>query len=141
VVVAPSFLHIDLVQRLLTNKAIEVSAQNCVQFKAGAYTGELSPDLIKDFGLSWVILGHSERRSLFHTDDETVGKQVAAALAQGLRVIACVGETLAEREAGQTMKVVERQMKAIAANIDDWSRVVIAYEPVWAIGTGKVRTN
>jgi triosephosphate isomerase len=109
-----------------------------VQFKAGAYTGELSPDLIKDFGLSWVILGHSERRSLFHTDDETVGKQVAAALAQGLRVIACVGETLAEREAGQTMKVVERQMKAIAANIDDWSRVVIAYEPVWAIGTGKV---
>jgi len=141
VVVAPTFLHIDLVQRLLTNKAIDVSAQNCAQFgKAGAYTGELTPDLIKDFGLSWVILGHSERRAIFHTDDETVGKQVSVALAQGLKVIACVGETLEEREANQTMQVIERQMKAIAANVSDWSRVVIAYEPVWAIGTGKTAT-
>ncbi len=138
VIVAPTFLHIDLVQRTLTNKSIEVSAQNCVQFKAGAYTGELSPDLIKDAGIPYVILGHSERRALFHTDDETVGKQVAAALAQGLKVIACVGETLQEREANQTMKVIERQLKAIAANVNDWARVVVAYEPVWAIGTGKV---
>jgi len=137
VIVAPTFLHIDSVQRTLTNKSIEVSAQNCVQFKAGAYTGELSPDLLKDAGIPWVILGHSERRQLFATDDETVGKQVAAALAQGLKVIACVGETLQEREANDTMKVIEKQMKAIAANVNDWSKVVVAYEPVWAIGTGK----
>lgn len=136
VIVAPTFVHIPLVQSLLTHKSIDVSAQNCVHYKQGAYTGELSADILRDCGLNWVILGHSERRQLFHTDDETVGKQVAAALANGLKVIACVGETLQEREANETMKVIERQMKAIAANVSDWSKVVIAYEPVWAIGTG-----
>lgn len=136
VIVAPTFVHIPLVQSLLTHKSIDVSAQNCVHYKQGAYTGELSADILRDCGLNWVILGHSERRQLFHTDDETVGKQVAAALANGLKVIACVGETLQEREANETTKVIERQMKAIAANVSDWSKVVIAYEPVWAIGTG-----
>lgn len=141
VVVSPTSLHIDLVQRLLTNPAITIAAQNAVQFKAGgAYTGEIAPDLLVDFGVGWVILGHSERRQIFHTDDETVGKQVAASLAAGVKVIACVGETLQEREANQTMSVVERQMKAIAANVNDWSKVVLAYEPVWAIGTGKTAT-
>jgi len=137
VVIAPTFLHIYLVQRLLTNKSIEISAQNACQFKAGAYTGELSPDIIKDAGIPWVILGHSERRQIFNTNDETVGKQVSVALSNGLKVIACVGETLQERESNQTMQVIEKQMKAIAANVNDWSKVVIAYEPVWAIGTGK----
>jgi triosephosphate isomerase len=137
VVVAPTFLHIDLVQRSLTNKRIDVSAQNCCEHKAGAFTGELSADILRDFGLNYVILGHSERRALFSTSDETVGKQVASALAHGLKVIACIGETLAEREAGNTLRVCERQLKSIAANVSDWSRVVVAYEPVWAIGTGK----
>lgn len=138
VVVAPTLLHIDLVQRLLTNSSIEVSAQNSVQFGPGAYTGEIAPELLADFGVNWVILGHSERRQVFHTDDDTVGKQVAKALSSGLKVIACVGETLQERESNETMKVIERQMQVIADNVQDWSKVVIAYEPVWAIGTGKV---
>jgi triosephosphate isomerase len=140
VVVAPTALHIGLVQGLLTNKSIEISAQNSLQFKAGAYTGEIAPELLVDFGLAWTILGHSERRQIFHTDDKTVGEQVKLALAAGLKVIACVGETLQEREANQTQQVVERQLKAIADNVNDWSKVVIAYEPVWAIGTGKVAT-
>lgn len=140
-IVAPTYVHIPLVQSLLTHKSIDVSAQNCVHYKQGAYTGELSADILRDSGLNWVILGHSERRQLFHTDDETVGKQVAAALANGLKVIACVGETLQERESNETMKVIERQMKSIAANVNDWSKVVIAYEPVWAIGTGSGTTH
>lgn len=138
VVIAPTFLHIDMVQRLLTNKSIAISAQNCVEHHAGAWTGELSADLIKDFGgISWIILGHSERRQIFHTTDKVVGKQVMSALNHGLNVIACVGETLHERETHKTMEVIKRQMETIAAHVSDWSRVVIAYEPVWAIGTGK----
>ncbi|KAJ1551351.1 triosephosphate isomerase [Cladochytrium tenue] len=98
--------------------------------------------MLKDIGVSWTILGHSERRDIFGESDEFVGKKVAYAIAQGLSVIACVGEKLEHREAGLTSEVVFRQLKAIAAELKpaDWAAVVVAYEPVWAIGTGKVAT-
>jgi membrane-associated HD superfamily phosphohydrolase len=98
--------------------------------------------MLKDVGLNWTILGHSERRDIFHESDELTGKKVGKALSTGLSVIACVGEHLNEREANQTTEVVFRQLKAITDNVkaDQWSRVVIAYEPVWAIGTGRTAT-
>lgn len=93
--------------------------------------------MLKEVGADWVIIGHSERRAIFGESDQLVAEKVAFALAEGLKVIACIGETLAEREAGQTEAVVFRQTKAIADAVKDWSNVVVAYEPVWAIGTGK----
>ncbi|VAI20386.1 unnamed protein product [Triticum turgidum subsp. durum] len=91
-----------------------------------------------DIGCQWVILGHSERRHVIGEDDEFIGKKAAYALSQNLKVMACIGELLEEREAGKTFDVCFKQMKAFADNITDWTNVVIAYEPVWAIGTGKV---
>jgi len=135
VVVAPTALHVPFVLDKVQNR-IKVAAQNSSATGNGAYTGELSPEMIKDFGLEWVIIGHSERRAYYGDSDETVGIKVKNALASGLNVIACIGETLEERKADRTLDVVFRQTKAIAANVDDWSKVVIAYEPVWAIGTG-----
>lgn len=112
------------------------AAQNCYKTAKGAFTGEISPAMIKDIGAKWVIIGHSERRSIFKESDELIGEKVAHALAEGLNVIACVGELLEERNAGQTNDVVSRQTKFISDKVSDWDRVVIAYEPVWAIGTG-----
>lgn len=106
----------------------------------GAFTGEISPAMLKDIGADWVIIGHSERRQIFNETDELIAEKTAHALAEGLKVIACIGETLQEREAGQTEAVVFRQSKALAATIKDWTNVVVAYEPVWAIGTGKTAT-
>lgn len=116
---------------------VEVAAQNCYKADKGAFTGEISPLMLKDIGVNWVILGHSERRQIFGETDELIADKIAFALENGLKVIACIGETLEEREAGQTETVVFRQTKAIADKIKDWTNVVIAYEPVWAIGTGK----
>lgn len=96
--------------------------------------------MLKDMGIDWVILGHSERREYFHESDELVGQKTKFALDAGVSVIACIGEKLEEREANITNDVVARQMKAIAAEVKDWTNVVVAYEPVWAIGTGKVAT-
>nr|XP_023016016.1 triosephosphate isomerase isoform X1 [Leptinotarsa decemlineata]XP_023016017.1 triosephosphate isomerase isoform X2 [Leptinotarsa decemlineata]XP_023016018.1 triosephosphate isomerase isoform X1 [Leptinotarsa decemlineata]XP_023016019.1 triosephosphate isomerase isoform X1 [Leptinotarsa decemlineata] len=119
---------------------VQVAAQNCYKADKGAFTGEISPAMLKDIKVNWVILGHSERRQLFKETDELIAEKVAFALESGLKVIACIGETLEEREAGKTEEVVFRQIKAIADKIKDWSNVVIAYEPVWAIGTGKTAT-
>ncbi|CAL1279931.1 unnamed protein product [Larinioides sclopetarius] len=118
-------------------KNVKIAAQNCYKVPSGAFTGEISPAMIKDVGSEWVILGHSERRAIFKEDDALIAEKTAHALAEGLKVIACCGELLEEREAGKTQEVVFRQTKAFADKISDWSRVVIAYEPVWAIGTGK----
>lgn len=96
--------------------------------------------MLKDIGADWVIIGHSERRQIFGESDELIAEKTAHALAEGLKVIACIGETLQEREAGQTEAVVFRQSKALANAIKDWTNVVVAYEPVWAIGTGKTAT-
>jgi len=119
---------------------IGVAAQNCYKAEKGAFTGELSPGMIKDSGCKWVILGHSERRNVFGESDKLIGEKVAFALNSGLNVIPCFGEKLEEREAGKTTEVCFKQLSAIASNVTDWSRVVLAYEPVWAIGTGKTAT-
>jgi len=119
---------------------VGIAAQNCYKAEKGAFTGEQSPDMIRDCGCEWVILGHSERRNVFGETDQLIGEKVAFALKSGLKVIPCFGEKLEEREAGQTTQVCFQQLTAIANNVSDWSRVVLAYEPVWAIGTGKTAT-
>eukprot|EP00918_Siedleckia_nematoides_P097741 GHVU01214094.1.p1 GENE.GHVU01214094.1~~GHVU01214094.1.p1 ORF type:complete len:272 (+),score=34.47 GHVU01214094.1:68-817(+) len=136
VVVSPPTIYIDYVRQKL-DKQIGVAAQNCYKAEKGAFTGDISPAMIKDVGCEWAILGHSERRHVFGECDKLIGEKVAHGLASGLKLIPCIGEKLEEREAGKTEEVVFRQTKAIADNISDWSRIVLAYEPVWAIGTGK----
>ncbi|CAD5197224.1 unnamed protein product [Musa acuminata subsp. malaccensis] len=139
VVVSPSFVFLPLVKSSLRPE-FHVAAQNCWVKKGGAYTGEISAEMLVNLDIPWVILGHSERRLLLSESNEFVGDKVAYALSKGLKVIACVGETLEQRESGTTMDVVAAQTKAIAERISDWTNVVVAYEPVWAIGTGKVAT-
>lgn len=141
VVVAPPTLYAPHVRQSLC-KDIAVAGQNAWKASKGAFTGEVSPAMLLDVGCDWVILGHSERRHIFGETDELVGEKVAHALSSGIGVIACVGEQLSEREEGNTIAVLVRQMDAIVKNVKEteWSKVVIAYEPVWAIGTGKVAT-
>ncbi|PVU92513.1 hypothetical protein BB561_003771 [Smittium simulii] len=140
VVGAPSVYIPYLAQNLRKDWA--VAAQNCHQLDSGAYTGELSAEMLLDVGAKWVILGHSERRAIFKESDELIAQKTKKALSKGLKVVFCCGELLEEREAGQTQQVVNRQLNAIVQTIspEDWQNVVIAYEPVWAIGTGKVAT-
>ncbi|TXG64842.1 hypothetical protein EZV62_011836 [Acer yangbiense] len=139
VVVSPPFVYIDQVKNSLTDR-IEISAQNSWVGKGGAFTGEISVEQLKDLGCKWVILGHSERRHVIGEDDQFIGKKAAYALSEGLGVIACIGEKLEEREAGKTFDVCFKQLKAVADAVPSWENIVIAYEPVWAIGTGKVAT-
>jgi len=139
IVIAPPAIYLVPLKDHIRSE-VAISAQNAHLALSGAYTGEISPSQLVDAGIPWVILGHSERRQLFHESDEVVAKKTTAALEVGLSVILCIGETLAEREAGATIDVVERQLNAVAKEIKDWSKVVVAYEPVWAIGTGKVAT-
>jgi triosephosphate isomerase len=142
VVVSPPAIYLSYVRDKL-NTQLGVAAQNCYKVEKGAFTGEISPAMIKDVGCQWVILGHSERRHVLKEPNELIGEKVSFALSSGLHLIPCVGEKIEEREAGKTEEVCFSQMKAIADNIKnvaDWQRVVIAYEPVWAIGTGKVAT-
>ncbi|CEQ40896.1 SPOSA6832_02552 [Sporobolomyces salmonicolor] len=141
VIIAPPALYIlPLLEH--AKKGIAVAAQNAHQLPSGAYTGEISLSQLKDIGLPWVILGHSERRTIFHETDELVAEKTAAAIKTGVDVIFCIGEDLSEREGNKTDEVVTRQIEALAKVIDEaaWKHVVIAYEPVWAIGTGKVAT-
>jgi len=139
VVIAPPFVFLPLTKELL-RKDFEVAAQNAWVKKGGAYTGEVSCEMLADLNVPWVILGHSERRALLKESSEFVAEKVAYALESGLKVIACVGETLEQREAGETLTVVAEQIKAIAEKVKSWEHIVLAYEPVWAIGTGKVAT-
>ncbi|EST04959.1 Triosephosphate isomerase [Kalmanozyma brasiliensis GHG001] len=141
VVVSPPALHLLTVQEALKGSSVKVAAQNAYHKASGAFTGEISVNMLKDASIPWVILGHSERRTLFHESDAQVAEKTAAALAADLSVILCIGETLEQREANQTVDVVVRQLDAVAAQVKDWSKIVVAYEPVWAIGTGKVATS
>jgi len=136
VVVGPPSCYLQYSRDSLPSN-IEVAAQNVYTEKSGAFTGEISPLMLSDLGVNWVITGHSERRHVLGEGDELVANKTKFALDNGLSVIPCIGEKLEEREANQTMAVCTKQMKAIADKIQDWSKVVIAYEPVWAIGTGK----
>ncbi|GLT93077.1 hypothetical protein SLE2022_108830 [Rubroshorea leprosula] len=139
VVISPPFVFLPLVKESL-RPDFHVAAQNCWVKKGGAFTGEVSAEMLVNLGIPWVVLGHSERRLLLNESNEFVGDKVAYALSQGLKVIACVGETLEQREAGSTTDVVAAQTNAIAERVSNWNDVVLAYEPVWAIGTGKVAT-
>jgi len=140
VVVGVPGCYLQYVSDKLKGCQVSVSAQNCYKAGKGAFTGELAPAMIQDCGVNWVILGHSERRNVFAETDELIGEKVAFALQSGLNVIPCIGEKLEEREAGKTTEVCFRQLPAMLPNISDWSKVVLAYEPVWAIGTGKTAT-
>ncbi|KHG26782.1 Triosephosphate isomerase, cytosolic [Gossypium arboreum] len=130
VVVSPPFVFLTLVKSLLRSD-FHVAAQNCWVRKGGAFTGEISAEMLVNLGIPWVIIGHSERRALLNESNEFVGDKVAYAVSQGVKVIACIGETLEQREPGST---------PIAEKVTNWENVVLAYEPVWAIGTGKVAT-
>jgi triosephosphate isomerase (TIM) len=140
--VAPVFTALHTVARRLEDSNLRVYGQHCHDQDKGAFTGEVSPGLLADAGAAGVIVGHSERRTLFGETDEAVARKVAAVLGAGLEVIACVGETEAERDGGQTQARVTTQMKAVLGAVPDGavSRLVIAYEPVWAIGTGRTAT-
>jgi triosephosphate isomerase len=138
VVVCPPFTAIAAIAEELRGSRVEVGAQNVNPKESGAYTGEVSTRMLLDSGATWVIIGHSERRAMFGETDTMVAEKTRAALDAGLRPIVCVGETLEEREKGQTLDVVKRQLNAFASILADKPGVgAIAYEPVWAIGTGK----
>ena len=137
---APAFVAIPAVAAALKHSSILVGAQNMSQAESGAYTGEVSPAMLLDIGVDVVIIGHSERRSIFVENDELINSKVKLALAKDLEVILCVGETLEEREGGMLENVIKRQLGAGLKDVDDLSGVTIAYEPVWAIGTGKTAT-
>ena len=142
VVVSPAALHIDYVKANLRDD-IKVAAQNIGLNKgSGAFTGDISADMCADFGLEWVIAGHSERRALQAETNEHVGTKTKVAIEAGLSVIVCIGEQLSDRESGNTEDVIFAQLQAVADQIaaDQWDKVVIAYEPVWAIGTGVTAT-
>ena len=140
--VFPPSVYLDAVAKALTGSSVSLGAQNMYHEKGGAFTGELSGAMLRDMGCTHVILGHSERRHILGETDADVQKRARAALAAGLTPIVCVGELLAEREGGQTRAVIGRQFNESLAGFsaDDINRIVIAYEPVWAIGTGKVAT-
>ncbi len=140
--IAPSFVALPAAASALAGSPIMLGAQNMAAAESGAYTGEISPDMLMDIGVKYVILGHSERRALFGETDELINTKVRLALSKGLKVILCVGETLEEREAGLLEKVITRNVADGLRNIgeSDISALTIAYEPVWAIGTGKTAT-
>ncbi|RYZ04163.1 MAG: triose-phosphate isomerase [Myxococcales bacterium] len=139
VVVAPPFTALAAVASTLEGTHVEVAGQNLYPKDNGAFTGEVSAPMLIEAGAKWVILGHSERRQYFGETDESVKDKVVAAIAAGLKPIACIGETLPEREAGKTLEVCFRQLDAFAeVLLKNPGYGVIAYEPVWAIGTGKV---
>lgn len=140
VVVCVPAIDIPAVAQAVAGSNIRLGAQNVHFAEKGAYTGEISAAMLKEYGVEYVIIGHSERRQYFGETDETVNRRTLAALAAGLTPIVCIGESLEEREGGKTEEVLEKQIRIGLSGIDNISRIVIAYEPIWAIGTGKTAT-
>jgi len=141
VVIAPPACYLaSLSSQLAQKENVNVSAENVHQAAKGAFTGEISCSMALDCGARYAILGHSERRHVFGEDNKQIGEKTKATLAAGLVAIACIGEKGEDRKSGNTMVVCVEQLTAFKDNVDDWSKVVIAYEPVWAIGTGEVAT-
>ncbi len=142
VAVCPAFVALTSVRSALAGSAIKLGAQNAYYEPKGAFTGEVSISMLTSL-VDYVIIGHSERRQIFGETDQLVNKKVLAVLASGLQPILCIGETLAENEAGQTEAVLERQVREALANVSaaDITRLTIAYEPIWAIGTGRAATS
>ncbi|MBW1714001.1 MAG: triose-phosphate isomerase [Deltaproteobacteria bacterium] len=139
VMVAPPFTALSLVSQAIKDLPLKLGAQNLYPAGEGAFTGEISPKMLADLGVDYVILGHSERRQILGEEDGFIRQKVEAALAQGLRPILCCGETLDQRQAGQTEVVIEGQLeKGLAGlELEDGQDLVVAYEPIWAIGTGQ----
>lgn len=142
VVLCVPAVNIQAAVRLFKESRVSIGAENCHYENSGAYTGEVSPAMLKELGVKYVIIGHSERRQYYNETDFTVNKKVHAALEAGLYPIVCVGESLEQRELGVTMDLISYQVKAALSGVpaDKMRHVVIAYEPIWAIGTGKTAT-
>lgn len=143
IMIAPVFTAIDPVSRVVKGSRVGLGAQNLYWEKEGAYTGEISADMLVSAGCQYVIIGHSERRQYFGETDETVNQKISAAIAANLIPVFCIGETEAERESGNTFSVLDKQVKDGLKEkfVEDLGSLVIAYEPVWAIGTGKTATS
>lgn len=142
VIICPPFTSIELAGELIKNTNIRLGAQNVHSEVEGAFTGEVSAKMLKSFGVEFVIIGHSERRTYFNETDDFINKKIKRAIEYGIKPIFCIGETLAERESGKTFDVVESQLRNGLRNISEseLKEIVIAYEPIWAIGTGKTAT-
>ena len=138
VIIAPPYTHLSKVNELIDN--VKLSSQNCASEASGAYTGEISPEMLTSTGVEYVIIGHSERRAIFGEDNELLNKKTKLALSSGLKPIFCCGELLEEREAGKLFDVIKEQIEVGLRDLslEDISKVIVAYEPVWAIGTGVV---
>ncbi len=143
VLLAPPFTAIEAVAEAVAGKNIIVAGQNVCWEEQGAFTGEISPAMLKDLGATAAIVGHSERRQIFRESDTLINQRLLGGLKFGLTMVLCIGETLAERESKQTLPVLEKQLRSGLADVpgNDMDQVVIAYEPVWAIGTGKTATT
>jgi len=139
IMVSPSLVNLPRAFKMLESSVIEPIAQNMHFAESGAYTGEVSADMLLGIGIDTVIIGHSERRAYFGENDEILGKKVAAALAKNMRVMFCFGEELEDRKSGNHFNVVESQLKNALFSLESsaWSKIILAYEPVWAIGTGE----
>ena len=138
VVLCPPSTYIDQVGREIENSALSLGGQNCARYDSGAYTGEVSAQMLADLGCKYVIIGHSERRKYFHESDQEIAEKFKQAQAQHLQPILCVGETQQQREDGCAESVVAQQLDTVlaAVGVDGFAKAVLAYEPVWAIGTG-----
>jgi triosephosphate isomerase len=143
VVLCTPFIHLAEVKKIITKETLYLGAQNCASEASGAFTGEVSAEMIKSTGASYVIIGHSERRFYYHEDNQLLNKKVKLALSNGLIPIFCCGEVLEERKANRHLSVVKKQIEEGLFDLSDrdFSRIVLAYEPVWAIGTGVVATS
>ncbi|MBQ2322275.1 MAG: triose-phosphate isomerase [Bacteroidales bacterium] len=143
VILGTPFIHLADVVRSVNNKLVKVSAENCADKEKGAYTGEVSAAMVKSTGAEYVILGHSERRAYYGETDEILKNKVDLALANGLEVIFCIGEVLEQREANKQNEVVKAQVENALFHLsaEQFGKIVLAYEPVWAIGTGKTATS
>ena len=142
VIICTPFIHLATVAEILKGSPIKLGAENCADKASGAYTGEVSAEMVKSTGAQYVILGHSERRQYYAENGEILKEKVQLALANGLKVLYCIGESLEEREANKQNAVVKKELEESVFNLDaeQFKNIVIAYEPIWAIGTGKTAT-
>lgn len=143
IMIAPPFTSLASVATAVKGSNLRVGAQNVAWEKEGAYTGEISPTMLKDLGVNMALIGHSERRHIFREDDTMINRRLRAALDSGIEPILCIGETLNDREAGATLTVLETQLREGLKNVEKEraAQVILAYEPVWAIGTGKTASK
>ncbi|KAF2076550.1 hypothetical protein CYY_002164 [Polysphondylium violaceum] len=141
IIIAPPSIYLDYTQSLVDSGKIQLSAQNCYSETKGAFTGEIAAEMVKDLNINWVIIGHSERRSIFGESGELLAKKTKHAIDIGLKVIFCIGEQLADRQSSKTEAVLSAQLGDLKSlDKKQWDSIVIAYEPVWAIGTGVTAT-